>query len=190
MKEIATATTRAMGRVLKVLQQTLPLTCDAIADDGLYLPPPNTDAYFWLANVNQIDEILPNYNVSAFVYPLGSRTVIERRTGGPATYSALTEIPLEIMIAFQMAPQNNISAPGWNKELTSDEMMLLRCQRYSGAVMDSILTYIINDNDVTDVDPLNETFEIAALELQTIGMCRVSFNILQDVQIPRPLYTI
>jgi len=189
-KDLSTATTRGLARVIRVLQSTLSASCNAIKDAGLYLPAPETDAYYWLRDTNGIDEILPNHNVAAFVYPAGPRAVIERRTGGPSTYSALTEIPIEVMLTFQVAPQSPIAAPGWDKQLTSDEMLILRCQRYAGAILESVLTYAINPDDVTDLDPVSETYELAALEIQTIGICRVNFNILQDVQIPRPLYTI
>lgn len=189
-KDLSTATTRVLARVIRVLQSTLAITCDAIKDVGLYLPAPATSAYYWLGDPSGVDEILPNHNVAAFVYPAGPRGVIERRTGGPSTYSALTQIPIEVMLSFQVAPQSPIAAPGWDKQLTSDEMLILRCQRYAGAIQESVLTYAINPDDVTDLDPVSESYELASLEIQTIGICRVTFNVLQDVQIPRPLYTI
>ena len=189
-KDIATGTTRALARVLHVLQSTLTAELATVADVGLYLPAPTENAFFWLAASDRLDEILPNHNVACFCYQVGPRTILERRTQGPTEYSALTQIIVEVTIAFRMAPQTPLQAPGWSKTLTTEELLVLRAQRYSAGVANSLLTYLINPDDCNDLDLINETSALDAIEVEPIGLSTTQWAILQDCRLPRPLYTI
>lgn len=184
-KSLATATPRIVARVIAVLQAKLSTELAAIgAPAQLYLPAPDANAYFSIPEEARLGEPMV-HNTAVYVYPSTIRRTIQRRLQGPTEYGSTTEVGIAVVVAFRMAPQDVFQY--FNKTITTAEIMQLRAHYYNAGVIETLLKYAINPDDVNDLILEEEQGAVSFLEGRELGgIAFSSWTMTQDTRLPVP----
>lgn len=181
------ARTALWERLQVVTASQLAIELAAIADEGLFLPPPADDAFHLVGREVEILTRRVNHDVAIFVWAVGPRVVTRTYTEGPLVHRALAVTPFAMEIHSRGAPQKNFEKLG--KVLGPDEVELWRAERYVGAMVEMMFKNLGDDTASLFVDIVRDE---ARLDLVTserpFAVGRTEWNATQDVTIPNPDY--
>lgn len=184
-KNLSTATPRVVQRIIAVLQAKLAEELPLVgAPPQLYIPAPHNNAYYSIPEEARLGEPMP-HNSAVYVYPSAIRRTIQRRLQGPSEYSSTTEIGIACVLAFRMAPQDVFEY--FNKTITTAEIMQLRAHYYNAAIIETLLKYAINPDDINDLILEEEQGAVSFVEGRELGgVAFTSWTITQDTRLPVP----
>lgn len=184
---ISIARQRALDRVTLVLQRKLGEEATALQDPaGLPLSVPDDGGYYMLGTTQ--DDGLANRNQAIFVYETSPREVLQKASGGPETYIATTRFSLNVLMVFKIAMHEPLTKDG--KAMTREDVLKLRAERYTGAIINTMLKYACEADAIHDIDVIDDQALIQSPgDKKIIGTAVVQFRVTQKVTMPqrRPL---
>lgn len=180
----------ALDRVAQCLQEQYATELAAIADTNLYLPAPEAAAYYMVPM--DPDEVPLNHNVAVFIYPAGLRARdSDDGSGGADTgEKQKRNLPVDVTVLCRRAMYDKDNKPVTRngKTLIHDEVLRLRAERYTGAMIKCLLTYCsrgvggIVDIDLTDDMP-DILFDRESGK-PVWGIATAQFELTQKVRVP------
>ncbi len=194
-----TAQPRAISRLIFILQQAFAAEVAAIASPlpVALLPVPAAADYYILQDQTWLDDAEPvNATIAAFVYPITPVEIIEDISGDVLQRTAIAKTAYVIAVQFSIEQYEPFTHNG--KTLTTNEVMVLRAQRYAGAISHVLNKHAIStvgvspDADaILDVDVLSMDSTIVPTpddERGIVGVAMVEAMITQHLQVPQQTY--
>lgn len=176
----------AIDHLMTQLQVNLGTEIEAVKDDGLYLPTPDTGSYFNI--VQDPDEMVANHNLAVFFYAAGPRTLESRGSGGVGVgeFQKRTT-PLRItLIARRQMGQAPIERNG--KNLNGDEILYLRAERYTAALINAVLKHGYCDAGIEQIDLIEDNadvFFVPAEGRYLFAVATIQIDVRQQVRVPQ-----
>lgn len=179
-----------MDRVLHVLMGLLPGNLAELADTNLYLPAPEAKDYYSIPQ--DPDQVIQNHNVAVFIYPAGPRTEVATGSGGGGVgQMEFREFPLDVTLVCRRAMYDPVNKPvlGANgKHLIHDEVLRRRAERYTGAIIKSVLEgACCGESGIIHVslaDDMADIFFDEKSEKPLWGIASAQFILQQKVSLP------
>lgn len=180
---ISRAKLSAVDRFIDVLKKRLPVLCAEIGDEEfVYLPPPT--AYYFVRSEEQIKSMPVNDEVACFVVvksPRGRDTSLSIVGSSRSEFGSLS---LGVVLTFLHAGGH---VERWGRDLTQQEITLLRTELYSRAIIETLYTHAKQKDG--DTHKLELTRDDNAIDLSTeqspqSGTVTTEWLIQQHVTIP------
>lgn len=186
---IGGARQRAMERFRLVLREQYAVELAAsIADykpalPGTFIcPAPTSDAIF-ISRTTDPGEAVRNHGVVITMAPGSSRRPRERYTGGPASFKILTELEVDVALAYDTEMQDVPVIDG--VPLEEDELMHLRGELYSAALINVLHKYACVAEIIHDIELVDDySPEILEDKQGVWGLVLVTFRLTQFVEVP------
>jgi|SRR5690554_3905893 len=190
---ISTSRQTVIDRIAEVMQAQYAAELSAIQDIGLYLPAPEAKDYYSVPQ--NPDQVIANHNVAVFIYPSGPRTVQSRASGGMGVGEMQRRtVPIDVSVICRRGMHDPNKPIMWHgKALGSDEILRRRAERYTGALINTILKYSACGNagivKVDLIDDMPEIFFDEESDKPMWGIGSAQFEFTQKVSVPgcRPL---
>lgn len=184
------ATRLALYRLVKVLRAEIETELATLNDTGNIISTPSADSYFVTGTEQEMNQILLANNSACFIYPLGPSTVTAPRTGDGTVRAKLHTTIIRVVFLFKKpAGYTTYSLEG--KDLTLTEIMLHMTDRLMGAASDVIYKHAVNLTDIHEVNIISQYADVVTLNNNDlIGRAILEVEVLQDVLVPMPAYTI
>jgi hypothetical protein len=165
----------------------LAIELDGIAEDGLFLPAPDDDAYHLVGREVEILTRRTNHDVAVFFWAVGPRVVTRTYTEGPLVHRALAVTPFAMEVHSRLAPQKNFEAMG--KVLEPDTVELWRAERYVGAMLEVMFKNLGDDTASLFVNIVRDEARLDNVTSEhPFAVGRTEWIATQDVTIPNPDY--
>lgn len=186
---ISTSRQLALDRVGEVLLAQYATELAAVQDANLYLPAPDASGYFQVPM--DPDEVIHAHNVAVFIYPAGPRTHDPSQDGsGGRGVGEMQKrrFPVDVTVLCRRGlydKSNPVKRNG--KALTSDEVLRLRAERYTGAMIECVLKYVCKEAGIVDVDLEDDMPDILfdeQAEKPMWGIATANFTLTQKVRVP------
>lgn len=179
---IATSRQVAIDRLIQVMQATYADKLADIQDVGLHLPAPQEAAYYY-ASIPASD-IQTNRNPAVFVYPVDRRVLESRSSNGPMGHFEFRTFQLMVLLGFKAGAGAQIERNG--KTLTTDDLMWLRAERYTGAMAHVITEYACGDDSIHHIDLVDDMTDVVPFEdSKLMGIAATTWQITQKILMPR-----
>lgn len=124
--------------------------------DGLYMPP--VDRWWRQAAPTRAQLESPPAHVAGFVGPVGATIYpsdFQGLTGFGAVATAL--LPFGVTLMIRHAPQRAVADPHQpGKKLTQEEILLMRCLAYQGALKHTLTKWGCQDVACRDINPVED----------------------------------
>jgi hypothetical protein len=183
MIPIETARQRAIDRITAALQERLGQSLTLVTDPvALPLPIPGNDAYYCLGA--DWDDAITNRQQAVYVYDSSPREVIERYSGGATTRGMLTRFNVNVVMMFKIAMHEPIVRNG--KVMTKEDVLRLRAERYTGAIIHCLYRFARNSDAIHDIDLIDDQATIQQpADKHIIGLAVTRFSVSQKVTVPQ-----
>lgn len=180
-------------RVIYVLQEKLQEELFVTADQNLYLPAPENDAYY--AVDDSLLELSRNHMVAVLIYDDSPRRFerggARHRTSGPEGTLSNSEWNLMVSLVFRKGVydrENPVIVAG--REYRHKEAEKLRAERYSGALVDVVEKFAPKKGLITSIKAVGDRGNLIPTDKDYIGMATVQFRVEQDIILPTPSFSI
>lgn len=172
----------AIDRLIEVMQATYATKLADIQDVGLHLPAPQDAAYYYA--LISIDELTVNRNPAVFIYPTQRRVLESRSSNGPLGHFEMRTFQLTVATAFKAGAGKKFQRNG--KTVTTDDIMWLRAERYTGAMAHIITEYACDDNAIHQIDLVDDMADVIPLnDGKMMGVAATTWKIDQKILMPR-----
>lgn len=184
--DVAVAKRAGIERLITVLKAQYSTFLDDIKDAGLALPAPGPDAYYQ-DNLNNDFEsrLLVNEPIKCFVWQASSRKLTGKvESQGLVDRAQMTTLEVQFVVLFNLAMSAPITYGG--RDLNQMEVMQLRADRYSGALLKCLYRYGRDADAVHDIELVEEqaTPIIFGKERYINGVASVRMRIWQKCIFP------
>lgn len=175
----------AIDRIIQVMQLEYADVLEAIRDENLHLPAPAHEGYYYVPQ--DPDDVLINRPVAVFVQPTTPRMLESAATGGMTGRSEIRKFRLSVTVIFKMAPRkigsNAVVRNG--KTITDDEIMFLRAERYTGAMVEVIESFACGGDSIHGIELLSDTPDLFFPDDRTVmGVATTEWEITQKILMP------
>lgn len=174
----------AIDRIIHVMQMEYGDVLRSIQDENLHLPAPALEGYYYVPQ--DPDEVLVNRPVAVFVSPTTPRMLESAMTGGMTGRSEIRKFRLSVTVIFKMSPRRiGSSAVVRNgKTITDDEIMFLRAERYTGAMVETIESFACGDS-IHGLELLSDTPDLFFPDDRSVmGVATTEWEITQKILMP------
>jgi hypothetical protein len=145
-------------------------------------PPPEADAIF-ISRTTDPGEAVRNHGVIITMAPGSSRRPRERYTGGPASFKILTELEVDVALAYDTDMQDVPIVGG--VPLEEDELMHLRGELYSAALINALHKYACAGEIIHDIELVDDYPPEVLEDKQGVwGLVMITFRLTQFVLVP------
>lgn len=184
--DVAVAKRVGLERIITVLKAQYSTFLDDIKDTGLPLPAPGADAYYQ-DNLNNDfkSRLLVNENVKCFVWQASSRRLAGNvESQGLVERAQMTTLEVQLVLLFNLALSDPITYGG--RTLNQMEVMQLRADRYSGAMIKCLYRYARDADSIHDIELVEEqaTPIVFGKERYINGVASVRVRIWQKCLFP------
>lgn len=187
MAHIPVETSRrvAIDRIITALRSQYPTELAAVADSGLVLPAPPDDGYFSNSPDDpEADNVLFNADPAVLVWPAGPRVMGTISSGGPTTRAQVSTFELDVLVMFRQALHSPFTTNG--HELSEPEYMMLRAERYAGAMIRTLYRYAPEGDAIHDIELVaDEALPLFLQDRPVMGIASARWRIIQKVAIPQ-----
>lgn len=176
----------AIDHLTTQMQAHMSTELAAVQDDGLYLPAPSDDEYYTI--IQNPDEMPSNHNLGVFFYPAGPRTTEARGSAGVGVgefQKRLTPLRITLICRRQIA-QDPLDRNG--KELNGDEVLYLRAERYTAAMIKTILKHGYCDAGIIQIDLIEDSADVffdPGEDRPQFGIATIQIDVRQKVRVPQ-----
>lgn len=183
---IETSRQAAIDRVIEVMQAHYQDQLDDVADANLQLQAPEPEHYYYVPQ--DPDEIIHATDVACFLSPAGPRTEVQNSAGGTSTGELQRrEFPLDVYVVCRRQLGGG-DVQGQGKVLSADGVLQRRTERYTGALISTVLTYCQCGTagliEAELVDDMPGLFYDQESQKPLYGIATVQFRFTQKVKIP------
>lgn len=186
----STATRQALYRLVKVLKAQVATEVALLNDTGNMIPLPLDVDYYVAGSEEEFSRILTANNAACFIYPLSPSVVEAPRTGDGTQRAKLHRTTFRVLYVFKFpAAYTNYQVEGRN--VTHTELVFHLSDRIMGGALNVIYKHAVNLTDIHEVEILNQYADVVTLNNNDLtGRAVLEIDVLQDVVVPMPLYTI
>lgn len=175
----------AIDRIITALRGQYATELAAVADTGLVLPAPPETGYFSNSPDDpEADNVLFNADPAVLVWPAGPRTMGDISSGGTITRAQVSTFEVDVLIMFRQALHAPLTTNG--HELSEPEYMMLRAERYAGAMIKTLYRYAPEGNAIHDIELVaDEALPLFLQDRPIMGIASARWRIIQKVAIPQ-----
>jgi len=175
----------AIDRIITALRSQYPTELTAVTDSGLVLPAPPDDGYFSNGPDDpEADNVLFNADPAVLVWPAGPRVMGTISSGGPTTRAQVSTFELDVLIMFRQALHAPFTTNG--HQLSEPEYMMLRAERYAGAMIRTLYRYAPEGDAIHDIELVaDEALPLFLEDRPVMGIASARWRIIQKVAIPQ-----
>jgi len=146
----------ALVRILTQLSAHLSDELDVVALDGLSLPAPDANAYYYGLSSGVVRELQRNHHVNIFVFQDGPSELLVEASDTSVSSTYLQSITVTILLAFRQVQHTPQS---WFGKMSSVyDYAARRAARYNGAIGNVIRKYAKGDAGIVGVEKLSDAF--------------------------------
>ena len=185
---IAVSRQRAIDRVITVMQSQYETTLEDLRTDPengieeLNLTPPEEAAYYYAPY--PIEDIPKNRFPCVFVYPADRRVLESRASSGPMGSTQFREFQLSVALIFRR--DGGLQFERNLKTLTTDDIMWLRSEYYTGAMIETIKKYGCEGSSIHKINLIDDMSQIVETDKRKIfGVVSTTWEIKQNILMPR-----
>lgn len=189
MASIPLATSRqiAIDRIIEVMQATLGPKLQSLKDDPangieeLNLRAPQTEAYYYAPM--PIEDLPKNRYPCVFVFPSDRRVLDSSSTSGPLGQTQFRTFQLTAVLIYIRDAGEKFSR--LNKTLTTDDIMWLRGEFYTGAMAHVIRRFACQGDAIHKIELVSDLSEVVETDRRKVyGVSQVLFDVTQKIVAP------
>lgn len=178
----------AIDRIIEVMQAEyenalLALKADAdLGVEDVRLPPPVQEAYYY--QPYPIEDIPKNRYPCVFVFPSDRRNLDSKASTGPLGQTQWRSFQISVVLLFR--PDGGARINRLDKQLTTDDMMWLRAELYTGAMAAVIQEFACQSGAIHEIDLLDDLSEVVYVDQRkSFGVVQTTWRIRQNILMPR-----
>lgn len=178
----------AIDRIIEVMQAEYDESLLALKNDpalgvgDVRLPAPVKEAYYY--QPYPIEDIPKNRYPCVFVFPSERRVLDSKSSSGPLGQTQWRSFQISVVLLFR--PDGGARIERLDKQLTTDDMMWLRAELYTGAMARVIQEYACQSGAIHEIDLLDDLSEIVYVDQRkSYGVVQTTWRIRQNILMPR-----
>lgn len=184
---------RAIDRLIKVLQEQYATEIAATVSeleqtsgqlDDLLVDAPTDDAYYYTPESPDSDTAEPiAHSVAVFFIVDGPRRLYASGSYGASHGTELRVVPISVVIMVRQEVSEPITRN--SKELSPNEVLRLRTEVYTGALVECVLKYACEAEHIHQTELVDDDAALDFIDETMVGVGGATFEITQKTQTPR-----
>lgn len=188
---IQTSTRQGIYRLIKVLKAELANELSLLNDTLNDINIPDEKLYFVSGTEAEMNSILSASQCACFIYQVGPSTFTASRTGDGNKRARLQTTIYRIVYLFDKnGAWNTYSADG-DRGVNLTELTYHQADRIAGAATMVLYKHAVNETDIHEINVVSLDASVVAPNNDSLmGRAVIEVEVMQDVLVPMPAYTI